>query len=143
MDGRTFNLDGYNLNDLHVRTQRRKKLLLETFGPDSPYEEPPEIDEFKEMWECTWKKLTKFDPEVRDFVARHRQLEHPERLNVRACFRGGVSDVFSLYMNAAKIREELIRAFPERVEEWGDALDTIRCVLVDITRYVNVLYRQM
>lgn len=81
-----------------------------------------EVNDVLVMWRCDWLNAKKNNPEVEawfeDPANKELVSQHPRRLHLRSCFRGGITDAASTFFDSQSWTQRLKETFASKdVEE--------------------------
>ena len=105
------NSHGIRVSEAREMTRWRKQLLRAL----------PEVENFVEMWHCTWEKIKKDNPAVQHACQDFREGEIFERADMRETYRGGVAEVFALSFNTLKVKDVVGALCPDQSTEHIEA----------------------
>ena len=127
---RTVNSRSIDMAEVRGLDKERKKLLLENTEM---------VSKVEVMWECKWNKLAKENPEIKKHVEEFQAEKKLMRLDLRACFKGGLSECFAVYMNAESLRKWAKEKLgPEATPKDRAEAEAIIAYLIDFTSQVKI-----
>ena len=126
---RMVNSRGIDVMDIRARDKERRRLLLS---------QTDKVASVEVMWECQWNHMKETIPEIKKHVEEFKAEKELQRLDLRSCFKGGLSDCFSIYANVAALIKMLQEQLgPDATDEEKEAINSITAHLIDYTSQVN------